>query len=63
MSNLDDFESVQYRMEEEGFDYCFRHYSNWEEIKDMEFHKLREQYLEIASKLENYVNNKVQDFN
>lgn len=49
------FERVKYRMDEEGFDYCFDGYSNWEEIKDKEFHRLRLQYLQSAKDLRNYI--------
>ena len=31
---LDNWKNVKYRMEEEGFDYCFNSYSHWDEIKD-----------------------------
>ncbi len=58
MENLKEWmENVQYRMEEEGFDYCFDGYSNWNEIKDEEFHKLRKQYLESKKQLREYVEN------
>jgi len=53
---MNDLSDVKYRMEEEGFDYCFRHYSNFEEIEDGEFHKLRQAYIEAAEALEKYVN-------
>lgn len=43
------------KIDHEGFDYCFRGYSEWEEIKDSEFQKLREQYVSSADKLENYI--------
>ncbi len=46
-------------MKQEGFDYCFMHYSNWEEIKDKEFHRLRINYIEAAKKLRQYINDKV----
>lgn len=52
------WESCQYRMDEEGFDYCFTGYSHWKEIKDDEFHKLRESYLQSMKKLRHYVDNK-----
>ena len=42
---LENWERVQYRMDEEGFVYCFEGYSRWEEIKDEEFHHLRKQFL------------------
>lgn len=52
------WESCQYRMNEEGFDYCFDGYSKWDEIKDENFHKLRESYLESAKNLKEYINKK-----
>ena len=30
----ENWERLNYRMDEEGFHYCFNGYSNWEEIKD-----------------------------
>lgn len=50
-----DLTEVAERMELEGFDYCFRNYSDWDEIKDEEFHKLREAYIAAADMLEFYV--------
>lgn len=50
-----DLSEVKYRIEEEGFDYCFRCYSNFDEIEDPEFHRLRILYLEAAKALEKYV--------
>jgi hypothetical protein len=47
--------AVLIRMKQEGFDYCFRKYSSFEEIKDPEFHKLRTSYIEAADKLEKFV--------
>lgn len=43
-------------VEQEGFDYCFRHYSNFDEIKDEEFHKLRVSYEDAANALAEYLN-------
>jgi len=40
-NQLEDFEMVRYRMEEEGFHYCFKHYSSFKEIKDQKFHEIR----------------------
>jgi hypothetical protein len=56
---LENWENVKYRMREEGFDYCFRSYSWFEEIEDEEFHKLRLKYIKSAKKLEKYIKNKV----
>jgi hypothetical protein len=52
-------ENVRYRMEAEGFDYCFRGYSNWEDVEDEEFHKLRLEYIKSAERLEKYVEDKL----
>lgn len=54
----EDWKYVQSKMEYEGFDYCFRHYSSFKEINDEEFHKLRNKYIEISELLEDYINNK-----
>jgi predicted metal-binding transcription factor (methanogenesis marker protein 9) len=51
----EDFQNIKYRIREEGFHYCFVHYSKWLEIQDEKFHQLREDYLQIAKKLEEYV--------
>lgn len=56
---LENFEIVKNRMVQEGFDYCFKHYSDFSEIKDEEFHKLRIDYLESSKNLEEYINNKI----
>ena len=55
------FQNVRYRIKEEGFHYCFAHYSRWPEIKDEKFHQLREAYLQAAKKLEEYVLEKVKE--
>jgi hypothetical protein len=52
------WENVQYRMDAEGFHYCFDGYSSWEDIQDEEFHRLRLNYLQSAKLLEAYINNK-----
>lgn len=57
---LDKLKSVQYRMREEGFHYCFKHYSNFNEIDDSFFHQLRQNYLLSADMLETYINKCVQ---
>ena len=49
------YKSLQYRKEEEGFDYCFDGYSNWEEIEDPIFHELRTAYLKAKKRLNDYI--------
>ena len=57
----ENYESVRYRMDDEGIEYCFKHYSSFEEIEDEEFHKLRLEFLESTSKLRSYVENKLSE--
>jgi len=48
-------EMLLYKVDMEGFDYCFTDYSDWEEIEDKQFHLLREKYIEAANNLEQYL--------
>lgn len=43
------------KVDNEGFDYAFRHYSSFEEIKDKKFHELREKYKKAADELASYI--------
>jgi hypothetical protein len=56
---LENFEKVQHLTEQEGFHNCFIHYSNFEEIEDETFHKLKEEYKSISEKLKNYIDHKI----
>ena len=47
-NQLEDFEMVRYRMNTEGFHYCFKHYSSFIDVDDDEFHRLRNKYLEVS---------------
>lgn len=60
-NNLEDYQTLRYRMDNEGMEYCFKHYSSFEEIKDDIFHKLRQQYIEISNQLIKYVDNKISE--
>jgi hypothetical protein len=42
-------------VENEGFDYAFRHYSDFKEVKDVEFHILRQAYVKAAEALAEYL--------
>lgn len=42
-------------IDSEGFHYAFCYYSNFKEIKDEKFHKLREEYKVEAAKLKDYI--------
>lgn len=59
---LENWENVKYRMNEEGFHYCFMSYSKWDEIEDKEFHKLRKRYLKVSKQLQYYVDSKIDEF-
>jgi hypothetical protein len=56
-----DFTYLLARINQEGFDYCFRKYSNFKEFDDADFHKLRLEYIKAADRLEAYVNEKARD--
>ena len=58
LQEAEDWIYLHSKMEQEGLHYCFKHYSNFEEIEDEDFHKLRERYLEIADQLKKYVEDK-----
>ena len=58
---LENWQSVQYIMDDEGFDYCFESYSNWDEIKDEEFHRLRLGFLQHMKELREYIDSKVDE--
>jgi hypothetical protein len=58
---LENWQSVQYRMDGEGFDYCFESYSSWDEIKDEEFHRLRLGFLQHMKELREYIDKKVEE--
>jgi len=55
------WEDVKYRMDAEGFHYCFYRYSNFPEIKDEKFHELRKEYLKSAELLKKYINEKCEE--
>ena len=59
---LEDWQMVRYRMDNEGLEYCFKHYSSFEEIKDEEFHKLRKELLESMEKMRTFVKEKIESY-
>ena len=42
-------------VENEGFDYAFRNYSDFKDVKDEEFHRLRKAYVDAAEALSEYI--------
>ena len=53
---FENFKALKYRMNEEGFHYCFTKYSKWDEVKDEFFQYLLKEYKRTASELETYIN-------
>ena len=56
---LDHWEVVRWKMEGEGMEYCFRHYSSFPEVKDEEFHSKREKLVALMNEIEQYVEDKI----
>jgi hypothetical protein len=50
---LDDLRS---QVNNEGFHYAFIHYSDFEDVKDAEFHTLRLAYIKATNELADYLN-------
>lgn len=46
-------------IEMEGFDYAFLNYSDFEDIEDVEFHKLRKEYLTARKRLADLIGSEV----
>jgi hypothetical protein len=46
---------VCHTIDNEGFDYGLRSYSSFPEVKDKEFHRLRQEYIDAAKAIEKYV--------
>lgn len=49
------FKGVLATIENEGFDYAFAHYSDFEEVKDEQFHQIRKEFLRSRKALIDYV--------
>lgn len=60
-ADLEKWEYLRYRMDEEGFEYCFKHYSSFDEIKDDEFHKLRLEVISKMDEMRNLVKNRINE--
>lgn len=51
-----DYHKVRFYSDQEGFDYCFRFYSDWQDIEDPGFQKALKAYQKSADELEKYLN-------
>ena len=58
---LDNWKAVRYRMKAEGIEYCFRHYSSFQEIEDSYFHTERTLLLHHMKNLEDHVNDMIEE--
>jgi hypothetical protein len=56
---LDQWKMVRYRMDDEGMEYCFRHYSSFSDIENDEFHRLRLNLIQLMDQMEQFVENKI----
>ena len=59
---LEDWQRLRYRMKEEGIEYCFRHYSNWEEINNEKFHELRLKLIDTMKEIREYVDDQIKNY-
>lgn len=51
-----DLDYIREIVEQEGFDYAFRNYSDFKKINDTRFHELRKAYVDAAKALSEYLN-------
>jgi hypothetical protein len=58
----ENWEMVRYRIDNEGMEYCFEHYSSFEEIEDKDFHKLRKELLEKMREMRTFVTEKLESY-
>lgn len=54
-SQEEEIEVLKYKMDDEGFDYCFRDYSDFLAVEDEKFHELRKAFVKAADELEEYI--------
>ena len=57
----EDWSRLRWSMQDEGFDYCFTGYSDWNEIKDEKFQELKEVYCKSQRELEQYIIKKYEE--
>ena len=60
--DLEDWGRLKYRMEDEGIEYCFKHYSDWKEINDEKFHELRIKLIETMNEIEKYIDDQIWNY-
>lgn len=58
---LEKYQNVVYRIENEGMGYAFKHYSTFEEIEDKEFHKLRKYLIQHIDLMDYFLKKKISE--
>ncbi len=58
---LEKYQKVVHRIENEGMGYTFKHYSTFEEIEDKEFHKLRKYLIQHIDLMDLYLKKTIND--
>ena len=58
---LDNWHNVDYRMDNEGLEYCFKQYSSFEEIEDEEFHKMRLSLIYQMNAIRSFVKKRIEE--
>ena len=58
---LEKYQKVVYRIENEGMRYAFKQYSTFEEIEDKEFHKLRKYLIQHIDLMDLYLKKTIND--
>ena len=48
------YEDLNYRLNENGIEHCFIDWSDWKEITDEKFHKLRNAYIKSRKDLQTH---------
>jgi len=58
---LEKYQNVVYRIEDEGVGYTFKNYSTFYEIEDEEFHKLRKYLIQHIDLMDFYLKKTIND--
>ena len=58
---LEKYQNVVYRIENEGMGYAFKHYTTFEEIEDKEFHKLRKYLIQHIDLMDYFLKKKISE--
>lgn len=56
---LEKYQNVVHRIENDGMKYTFKHYSTFEEIEDKEFHKLRKYLIQQIDLMDFYLKKRI----